>query len=1617
MNSRIFLFLTIIFLLSSYYPSLTFSKTPAELDAVIEKFKTETNLDTKLDLSYQGLDLYDSVPKKSEAIDGEDRTPLCEMKRLIIIDLMRKNKFDALPAMIGTGGTWMLNDRIKNDYDARKDEEVAKYKHQGYYMEGLSDLDFVIMGPQARDFAKQLYTLLAEGRNGVNLDYNELENLEISFLVDDQISDISPQGDRRKFWKQMLDLSRSAPHPEKYITKGGKALYCVEHLWMRGSVLKPGPQPQAMPFKTWSDFVGFDVGPFTPQYLYGGCCDMDYFMRHALEKTKQEKIKTVLQFVKYLERQTWMLDQAEQNSEALAGNLKIKDKHIEYFKTKAAQIEKFCENSIHSAVWRSDAQYQEFVKKALDISADVCITAHGLSIGMGTDLLLRLDDGELTLEQAILLDEIAYDLKTVHSVRYVHGRPSWYESHQATIIKETEDFLNAYEQRKPRTYKLLAKAGIVKPKDEILTTTEIGPLEPPPVVTLKIKEITIKPSEPQAGEKVEVTIKGALDNVLKEKPNWEEPWLSEEQQKAIEQVGIWSWHAAVRRMQISHLIKTDQENRQKTKPEDFIYVSPFEIQSISRDELEICEDEVATNSEKLGINPPKMATGQFKPNLRSQPTMGVVEEYIKTLDDTFLQTHSLLEYINSQASVGVKILENIKGECSGELSTAYQMLLETRDSTNEILAKVQEYKEGFDKYKGYAESFSKVVGGDFWEGADKAKELEEFLEKMAGETEVAIWDATATQNVLANAINLFRMSARTVDTYRFPGLHDGLMKSIREYDAKKNEVMLKNIPQLEERAKWIERGAYAATAVKWAFRVAASIKEFQDAQEKLSTTDLSSETQNAVLSLKVCGEIISRCADKLPLPVLRQAIKDYASLLTSAPQWSAAFDTLMRRRAQGMHYDVSRVLLPAAYEKLINQNPTKLDPGEFYRYEGPFAAHNNLIIFGHPVPDENAKKRKMDPKSFIDIGTDQLWLVWDKNNPDGFIKLDDEGYRQASLYAAYFRRVKDKQISGTELHDLLTKGKIEGMMFIGKDLSAKELQFQAEAMLRLMALKDYLGLVTGKEEFSLDELRRYYAMLDHAARHLAKASFIMTDYDVKDIIEAIKPEAAIGESWSQTLRKIPVLNVIPDVVNKGMEQWNSLSPVEQSHFTEIVAELIKKKQKLRAEAREKFFTEKKEGTAAGLVLDEINLTFDCTLVSPKGRINASATLKPQETDFSKVVNMNIPESFSEQSALVCRIGIVNYPKARADSESTFVIQPKLKEIAKPAPQKIAAPAAVSGVESEKPAIPACPPEPSCPIPAGAKRYDFDTGYGYLLNDKIIGPKVVYYDYAKTKLRSESGVNERGEGYYRIYHEENGKLAEAFSYKNNDTTYFHGRRAAYFKNGTKSLDEVYIEDEYRATSHWWEDGTMSYECINDGQRYWSKSYYNGKPDSEKNEILVKHALIKHGKQIRWHENGQKAAEEYYKEGLQHGKFIYWNDKGQKTSEMGFKDGKLHGIVAYWTDKGVPTRKEEYKDGERHGTFLVYYDDGKLRIEEQYKDGKRHGKNIWYFANGKIDSESHCENGKLQGPYVSLDETGRKVVEGNYANDQRHGEFRFYRKDGKVEKIEIFEKDICIETKSF
>ncbi len=71
----------------------------------------------------------------------------------------------------------------------------------------------------------------------------------------------------------------------------------------------------------------------------------------------------------------------------------------------------------------------------------------------------------------------------------------------------------------------------------------------------------------------------------------------------------------------------------------------------------------------------------------------------------------------------------------------------------------------------------------------------------------------------------------------------------------------------------------------------------------------------------------------------------------------------------------------------------------------------------------------------------------------------------------------------------------------------------------------------------------------------------------------------------------------------------------------------------------------------------------------------------------------------------------------------------------------------------------------------------------------------------------------------------------------------------------------------------------------------------------------------GKSLKWHENGQKKVEGYYKDGKPDGLIIGWHENGQKEVEANYKDGNMEGLYLRWHENGEKFIEANYKDDKR------------------------------------------------------------------------------------------------------
>ena len=164
------------------------------------------------------------------------------------------------------------------------------------------------------------------------------------------------------------------------------------------------------------------------------------------------------------------------------------------------------------------------------------------------------------------------------------------------------------------------------------------------------------------------------------------------------------------------------------------------------------------------------------------------------------------------------------------------------------------------------------------------------------------------------------------------------------------------------------------------------------------------------------------------------------------------------------------------------------------------------------------------------------------------------------------------------------------------------------------------------------------------------------------------------------------------------------------------------------------------------------------------------------------------------------------------------------------------------------------------------------------------------------------------------------------------------------------------------------------------------YYN----FEKKKILARTPYkenYKHGKEIRYDEDGTIFYECFYRKDKMDGKEIGWYENQNVFIEKEWKNGMFHGKWLEWYKSGKKEAEGDFTNG--RGKLLRWYEDGKKKSISFYKDNLEDGKSIGWHRNGK------------------------KAFEIDYEKDMVHGNLIEWDKNGKLVKHEIYEKGHFVE----
>lgn len=291
------------------------------------------------------------------------------------------------------------------------------------------------------------------------------------------------------------------------------------------------------------------------------------------------------------------------------------------------------------------------------------------------------------------------------------------------------------------------------------------------------------------------------------------------------------------------------------------------------------------------------------------------------------------------------------------------------------------------------------------------------------------------------------------------------------------------------------------------------------------------------------------------------------------------------------------------------------------------------------------------------------------------------------------------------------------------------------------------------------------------------------------------------------------------------------------------------------------------------------------------------------------------------------------------------------------------------------------------------------------------------------------------------------------YKNGQTRY-----EGQFKDGKPvGLFRYFYENgALMATNNHVGDGTVANHAYHKNGKIKAKGVYRTQlKDSvwqyfNENEVLISHESYRldtlNGPQKTYYPSGQLAEETNYKMGVKHGPWLKYFAGGEPWVEAGYENGDLHGKFLMYRDKNKRDIQGKYHLGVRTGTWMFFNTNGSVREQQVYRHGKldrsipQNGDFTEYYEDSGIPKSVYSyKKGKKQGEFKEFynkgewkrvkkqatkpgeeEEFEEKLVDtqlkkkGWYNADALNGKVTYYKEDGSVEKVEVWENGEKVST---
>jgi len=150
---------------------------------------------------------------------------------------------------------------------------------------------------------------------------------------------------------------------------------------------------------------------------------------------------------------------------------------------------------------------------------------------------------------------------------------------------------------------------------------------------------------------------------------------------------------------------------------------------------------------------------------------------------------------------------------------------------------------------------------------------------------------------------------------------------------------------------------------------------------------------------------------------------------------------------------------------------------------------------------------------------------------------------------------------------------------------------------------------------------------------------------------------------------------------------------------------------------------------------------------------------------------------------------------------------------------------------------------------------------------------------------------------------------------------------------------------------------------------------------------------------------------YENSIPHGPYkqYYMNNQVETEGEMVY--GKTDGqIIWYWENGQIKDLSFFVNDLEQ-GEHFAYHRNGQLKVKYNVVNNFREGQSVEYYENGTIKRTVQIKKGIIaDGGLTTYWDNGNFLFIENYLNGKLHGERKIFRKDGTLEKTQLYENGI-------